>query len=147
MTTRQKAISLIELIIVLIIIGIIAAVSIPVYQDYLQKAKVYEARILFTDFEQAIQDFTQDKNDFPPSLEVLNNFSTKAYYVTKVKYTPGDNPEIVMTLDGFQDSENTIAWKWITPDGKDGAWSCSHKDTESTTIKLKYLPKKCNVKH
>jgi type II secretory pathway pseudopilin PulG len=142
MTTRQKAISLIELIIVIIIIGTIAAMSIPIYQDYVQKAKVHEARILFIDFKKSIENFMQDKNDFPPSLEALTDFSTQAYYVTKVKYTHGDSPKIVMTLDGFIAPENTIAWIWI----KQGVWSCRHKDTESTTIKLKYLPKECYVK-
>lgn len=146
MTTRQKAISLIELIIVIIIIGVIAVFTMPVYQDYVQKAKIHEARILFTDFEQAVQNFMQDKNDFPPSLEVLKDFSTKAYYVTNVEYTPGDNPKIVMTVDGFQASENTIAWQWVTPDGKQGKWSCRHQDTSATTIKLKYLPKDCQAK-
>jgi len=143
MTTRQKAISLIELIIVIIIIAIIAAMSIPVYQDYVQKAKVHEARILFIDFKKSIENFIQDKNDFPPSLEALTDFSTKAYYVTKVKYTHDENPKIVMTLDGFLDPENTIAWVWI----KQGVWSCRHNDTDATTIKLKYLPKECYVKH
>jgi len=143
MTTRQKAISLIELIIVIIIIGIIAAMSIPVYQDYLQKAKVHEARILFIDFKKSIENFIEDKNDFPPSLEALSDFSTKAYYVTKVKYTNDDNPKIVMTLDGFEDPDNTIAWIWV----KQGVWSCRHTDTDATTIKLKYLPKECYVKH
>ncbi len=143
MTTRQKAISLIELIIVIIIIGIIAAMSIPVYQDYVQTAKVHEARILFSDFKKSIENFMQDKNDFPPSLEALTDFSSKAYYITKLKYTHDENPKIVMTLDGFQAPENTIAWIWI----KQGVWSCSHQDTDATTIKLKYLPKECYVKH
>jgi len=64
----QKAFTLIELMVVVAIIGILAAVSLPAYQDYTTRAKVAEAIALVAELKPRVAEYYRDKGRFP-----LNN--------------------------------------------------------------------------
>ena len=65
MKTIQKGFTLIELMIVVAIIGILAAIAIPAYQDYTQRAQVGEAMTLVSDAKTAIAEFAQTNGEYP----------------------------------------------------------------------------------
>src|ERR1700704_500574 len=78
MKTLQKGFTLIELMIVVAIIGILAAVAIPAYQDYIARAQVSEAVSLLGSSKTPMAEYFADKGFWPTMLsEVLGNTSGK----------------------------------------------------------------------
>ncbi|HEX4376848.1 MAG TPA: pilin [Steroidobacteraceae bacterium] len=68
MKSIQKGFTLIELMIVVAIIGILAAIAIPAYQDYTIRAQVSEANTMAAGLETAMADAYNDKGVWPTSL-------------------------------------------------------------------------------
>src|ERR1700691_1727080 len=102
MKTMQKGFTLIELMIVVAIIGILAAIAIPAYQDYTIRAQVTEGATLMDGVKVAMQDYYAQHGTWPTSLTATDaalglNFTgaMTGQYVSTVA-TPG-NREIVAT--------------------------------------------------
>jgi type IV pilus assembly protein PilA len=62
---RQFGFTLIELMIVVAIIGILAAIAIPAYQDYTIRAQVTEAFSLASELKGPIQEYRKERGQFP----------------------------------------------------------------------------------
>ena len=71
MKTVQKGFTLIELMIVVAIIGILAAIAIPAYQDYTQRAQVGEAMTLVSAAKTAIAEYAQTNGSYPNAAALL----------------------------------------------------------------------------
>jgi type IV pilus assembly protein PilA len=68
MKTLQKGFTLIELMIVVAIIGILAAIAIPAYQDYTIRAQVSEGLTLASDVKAGVAEYTAQTGDWPATL-------------------------------------------------------------------------------
>lgn len=72
----QKGFTLIELMIVVAIIGILAAVALPAYQDYTARAKVTEVNLQVSSCKGAVSEFIQSNGSFPADADAAGCSST-----------------------------------------------------------------------
>ncbi|EMT6242559.1 pilin, partial [Neisseria gonorrhoeae] len=92
MNTLQKGFTLIELMIVIAIVGILAAVALPAYQDYTARAQVSEAILLAEGQKSAVTEYYLNNGEWPKdntSAGVASPSDIKGKYVESVTVTNG----------------------------------------------------------
>lgn len=126
----QQGFTLIELMIVVAIIGILAAVALPAYQDYTVRAKVSEVILAASSAKNTVAEAAQVGQALPAALTVATQSSD---YVASVAYSAG-----VITATGRGGVTGTITLTG-TYDSNTGqvTWVCSG------TIDAKYRPASC----
>ncbi|HEZ9921770.1 TPA: pilin [Neisseria gonorrhoeae] len=92
MNTLQKGFTLIELMIVIAIVGILAAVALPAYQDYTARAQVSEAILLAEGQKSAVTEYYLNHGEWPKdntSAGVASSGEIKGKYVKSVTVEKG----------------------------------------------------------
>ncbi|HEZ5373008.1 TPA: pilin [Neisseria meningitidis] len=92
MNTLQKGFTLIELMIVIAIVGILAAVALPAYQDYTARAQVSEAILLAEGQKSAVTEYYLNHGEWPAnnsSAGVATSSEIKGKYVQSVTVANG----------------------------------------------------------
>ena len=147
---QQKGFTLIELMIVIAIIGILAAIAIPAYQDYTIRSKVSEGLNLAGAAKLAVAETYDSKGGFPISGNISYGLPTAGSiagnYVASVSANAGDG---VITItyntnvggNPSADGKNIILTPDTTSIGAMG-WTCSG-GTGATQMPNKYLPATC----
>jgi type IV pilus assembly protein PilA len=149
MKRRQEGFTLIELMIVVAIIGILAAVAIPAYQDYIKKSKVSEANTLFAGVKTEVMNYYSDQGSWPDQTAFDKlSLVLKGNYVTGATYKPAagdDGPGICFTVQGFPASKDSVGWLYKKQSDGQYIWECKSASSGCTSIEDKYLPKNCRT--
>jgi len=138
---KQQGFTLIELMIVVAIIGILAAIAIPAYQDYTIRAQVSEGLNLSGAAKAAVTEFYQDQGVYPADnatagLEAAANITGK--YVTQVAVANN-----VITVTYGNDANANIAGATLTMTATDNAGSVSWACASGGGLQNKWLPAAC----
>ncbi|MCW8918514.1 MAG: pilin [Gammaproteobacteria bacterium] len=151
MNKMQKGFTLIELMIVVAIIGILAAVAIPAYQDYIARAQVSEAMSLTSGTKTPLAEYGADKGIWPSFLTTVSDIK-KGKYVSVVTIAAGaggvvDTTSIVVSATMKATGvAAAIAGKIFAISSLDGAeWDCGEIGGAAGTTDMdkKYIPNAC----
>ena len=158
----QKGFTLIELMIVVAIIGILAAIAIPAYQDYTIRAQVTEGLNLMSDMKAGVAEWYAQEGSWPVDIKALGisaETNKSGKYVTQIKI---GNGTITTTFGGQANSNiagKLLSLRPMVSKNNDVIWVCGKRpapstagdpsggvtaaDADETDLKDKYLPANC----
>lgn len=151
----KKGFTLIELMITVAIVGILAAIALPAYQDYTIRAQVSEGMSLAGGAKVKVSEYYNEKGEFSANGALVatqtngdNDYSfagAAGKYVQQVEIA-ATTGEITVTFGGDANAKITAAGTntlVLTPTADANSnvlsWSCA-----GTTVEKKYLPKDCS---
>ncbi|EMS4374035.1 pilin [Neisseria gonorrhoeae] len=165
MNTLQKGFTLIELMIVIAIVGILAAVALPAYQDYTARAQVSEAILLAEGQKSAVTEYYLNNGKWPAdngAAGVASASKIIGKYVKEVKVENG----VVTAQMASTGVNNEIKGKklslWAKRQAGSVKWFCGQPvtrndaadnddvakdDAAGNAIETKHLPSTCRDKH
>ncbi|HEZ1386842.1 TPA: pilin [Neisseria meningitidis] len=160
MNTLQKGFTLIELMIVIAIVGILAAVALPAYQDYTARAQVSEAILLAEGQKSAVTEYYLNHGEWPgdnSSAGVASSSKIKGKYVEKVEVKNGVVTATMLSSGVNKEIQGKKLSLWAKRQDGSVKWFCGQpvkRDATATAtdavtadtdkqIDTKHLPSTC----
>ncbi|HEZ6617487.1 TPA: pilin [Neisseria meningitidis] len=163
MNTLQKGFTLIELMIVIAIVGILAAVALPAYQDYTARAQVSEAILLAEGQKSAVTEYYLNHGKWPgdnSDAGVATSSKIKGKYVEKVEVAKGVITATMLSSGVNNEIKGKKLSLWAKRQDGSVKWFCGQPvtrnannannaddvaktGTDSEKINTKHLPSTC----
>ncbi|HEZ4470156.1 TPA: pilin [Neisseria meningitidis] len=161
MNTLQKGFTLIELMIVIAIVGILAAVALPAYQDYTARAQVSEAILLAEGQKSAVTEYYLNHGTWPKnntSAGVASSSTIKGKYVKEVTVANGVITATMLSSGVNKEIQGKKLSLWAKRQDGSVKWFCglpvtrtdattnddvTADTTTNTKIDTKHLPSTC----
>jgi type IV pilus assembly protein PilA len=155
----QQGFTLIELMIVVAIIGILAAIAIPAYQNYTVRAQVTEGLNLADGWKTQAAEFYANNGTFPTTAQVLasGQVSSTGKYVSgiasnlgaiSITYGLQANTSAIGTktlvLNAYVNNNNDIVWVCGSAAIPTGATLPTGDTATASTVSAQYLPTTCH---
>jgi type IV pilus assembly protein PilA len=139
---KQQGFTLIELMIVVAIVGILAAIAIPSYQDYTVRAKVTEGLNAVDAAKTSVSEFYTSQGHMPQVASAGFNTSVVTNIIQSMAYTynsatSGDITLSLKAIGGAVVAGNTILFRG-TGSSTGVSWTCT-----GGTLDKKYKPANC----
>lgn len=149
----QKGFTLIELMIVVAIIGILAAVAIPAYQDYIARAQVTEAINLMGGVKTPVAEFYADRGTWPTTTEFQQLVTTRSgkYVNDVVPQTNGASSfQVTATFKATGVSAGLVSTDMVLATANGQEWFCDNSGISNvgasfpgTETPAQYRPAAC----
>ncbi|MCL6134360.1 pilin [Neisseria meningitidis] len=160
MNTLQKGFTLIELMIVIAIVGILAAVALPAYQDYTARAQVSEAILLAEGQKSAVTEYYLNHGKWPDgnsNAGVASSSTIKGKYVEKVEVANGVITATMLSSGVNKEIQGKKLSLWAKRQDGSVKWFCGQPVTRNAAkagtdevtadsgnkIDTKHLPSTC----
>jgi len=152
MQNVQKGFTLIELMIVIAIVGILAAIALPAYQDYTVRAKMSEPMAYLSEAKTTLSEYYATQGAFPPAGQAGLNTNPDTAIVASVKYVDGQGVVAVTLKDGVVPGAAAGVGFSLSPVTVTGSrsvqWICGGPNPTTITgvsarVEAKYLPSTC----
>ena len=140
----QQGFTLIELMIVVAIIGILAAIAIPAYQDYITRSKVTEVINMADACKTSVAEYFQANGTLPADLPASGCSSNATQYVASLDVAAGvitvaPSAALVTSMGGA--GSKFVLKPTATTADKPLTWACNA--AAGTDFNPKYLPSNC----
>jgi len=141
----QKGFTLIELMIVVAIVGILAAIALPAYQDYIARSKVSEAMGFLDGAKVSVAEYRATNGRLPTTADEAGISTTdlaNAKYTKSMAYADGQISAVLKDVNTALNDKSVILTASIA--GSDGVigWTCG---TTALPAAYKYLPSTCRA--